>query len=98
MKYFESVEVAGGGFVVNGDDDGLNEKIKFGGALDTIGIRAWRVVTSSQDGQGRVGAHRIGEIVEKGLECRRRRSQRRILASAQSCREGKELKNGMEII
>jgi hypothetical protein len=36
--------------------------------------------------------------VEKGLECRRRRSRRRILASVQSCHEGKELKNGMEII
>jgi hypothetical protein len=30
--------------------------------------------------------------VEKGLECRRRRSRRRILASVQSCREGKKEK------
>lgn len=67
----ESVEVASGGLVVNADDDRLDEEVEFGGTLHALRIRAGRIVSARQHWQCRVGASRVGEVVEHRLEHRR---------------------------
>lgn len=66
----ESVEITSCRFIVNGNDDRLDEEIEFSSALDAIRIGAGRVVAAGQDRQRRIGANGIGEIVEECLECR----------------------------
>lgn len=43
--YLKSVQVASSGFIVNGNDDRLNEKVKLGGALNAVGISARQIMT-----------------------------------------------------